>query len=262
MKTKDTFDQEDDTSPIRSIAGKPSRLFAIGDIHGYADEVSTLLDYLVDSKGCSSVDQVIFMGDYIDRGSGSSQVIQRMLEVQREWPKTVFLKGNHEQMLLGFLGLGGSNGEFYIRNGGATFFKSYGIDGLDSLTALRERIPDAHLAFLQQLELGVSLGDFIFVHAGLSLELPLEQQREEDLLWIREEFVRYPHNFGKTVVFGHTAFNQIFLDLPYRIGIDTGVAYGNKLSAVELLNSEVYQVEVGSRVVHKTHFEQLLQPKA
>jgi serine/threonine protein phosphatase 1 len=262
MKTRDTVDQEDSKSPIRSIAGKPSRLFAVGDIHGHADEVGVLLDYLVDRKGCSSDDQVIFMGDYIDRGSSSNLVIKRMLEVQREWPKTVFLRGNHEQMLLSFLGFGGFNGEFYIRNGGATFFKSYGIDGLGSLTAMRNRIPEAHLGFLQQLELGVSLGDFIFVHAGLSPEAPLDQQREEDLLWIREEFVRRPHSFGKTVVFGHTAFNQIFLDLPYRIGIDTGVAYGNKLSAVELVHGEVYQVEVGARVVRESLFQQLLPPKA
>jgi serine/threonine protein phosphatase 1 len=240
----------------------PPRIFAVGDIHGYADEVSALLDYLVDTKQCNGDDQVIFMGDYIDRGSSSNRVIERMLEVQRMWPKTVFLKGNHEQMLLSFLGFGGANGEFYIRNGGATFFKSYGIDGLDSLTALRDRIPDSHLTFVQQLELGVSLAGFVFVHAGLSPDVPLEQQREEDLLWIRDEFVRRPHSFGRTVVFGHTAFNHIFLDLPYRIGIDTGVAYGNKLSAVELVHGEVFQVDVGSRVVRETLLEQLLPPRA
>jgi serine/threonine protein phosphatase 1 len=115
---------------------------------------------------------------------------------------------------------------------------------------------------VQQLELGVSLAGFVFVHAGLSPDVPLEQQREEDLLWIRDEFVRRPHSFGRTVVFGHTAFNHIFLDLPYRIGIDTGVAYGNKLSAVELVHGEVFQVDVGSRVVRETLLEQLLPPRA
>jgi serine/threonine protein phosphatase 1 len=165
-------------------------------------------------------------------------------------------------MLLSFLGLGGVNGEFYIRNGGAAFFKSYGIDKLDSLRMLRSKIPEQHLSFVQSLELGVSIGDYIFVHAGLSPDRPLEQQQEHDILWIREAFLNNPHAFGKTVIFGHTAFNHIFFNLPYRIGIDTGVAYGNKLSAVELVNGEVYQVDVGSRAVRETLFEQLLAPRA
>lgn len=262
MKNRERTDHEDFASPIRVIDQAPSRIFAVGDIHGHADELGVVLNYLVDTKECGSQDQVIFIGDYIDRGDRSNLVIERLLEVQREWPNTVFLKGNHEQMLLSFLGCGGAHGEFYLRNGGATFFQSYGIDGWDSLVALRERIPEQHLRFVQRLELGVSLGDFIFVHAGLSPTVALTQQCEEDLLWIRDDFLRNPHPFAKTVVFGHTAFNQIFLDLPFRIGIDTGVAYGNKLSAVELVHGEVYQVEVGSREVRETRFEQLLPTRA
>jgi len=262
MRNRESADHKDSTAPIRAIEQLPARIFAVGDIHGHADELGVVLDYLVDTKGCSDQDQVIFIGDYIDRGDSSKRVIERLLEVQRQWPNTVFLKGNHEQMLLSFLGYGGANGEFYLRNGGATFLKSYGIDTWDSLTALRESIPKQHMTFIQQLELGVSLGDFIFVHAGLSPALSLAQQREEDLLWIRDDFVQHPHRFAKTVVFGHTSFNNIFLDLPYRIGIDTGVAYGNRLSAVQLIHGEVYQVEVGSHVVCETPFEQLLPTRA
>lgn len=243
---------------IRLIVDRPRRLFAIGDIHGHADEVGLLLDYLVDKKSCSTEDLVVFIGDYIDRGNGSKQVIERMLAVKRDWPKTVFLKGNHEEMLLSFLGCGGPNGEFYLRNGGNTFFQSYGIDGLGSLTSMKEQIPEAHLAFLQSLELGVSIGEFIFVHAGVSPTRSLEKQREEDLLWIREDFLHHPHPFEKTVVFGHTAFNQVFVDLPYRIGIDTGVAYGNRLSAVELFHGELYQIAVGGRSIHESRLNQLL----
>jgi serine/threonine protein phosphatase 1 len=154
-------------------------------------------------------------------------------------------------MLLSFLGFGGRNGEFYLRNGGSSFFQSYGIEGFGSLTSLREQLPEAHLRFIQGLELAVSVGDFIFVHAGLSPKRPLAQQSSDDLLWIREEFIHHPHPFEKTVVFGHTAFNQIFVDLPYRIGIDTGVAYGNKLSAVELTQGEFYQIDVDGRAVYQ-----------
>lgn len=236
---------------IRQLSERPDRVFAIGDIHGHADEVGAMLDYLVDVERCGSSDQVIFIGDYIDRGTDSKRVLERMLEVKRVWPKTVFLKGNHEEMLLSFLGLGGSNGEYYLKNGGATFFQSYGIARIESLSALRETIPHTHLEFLQSLELGVSLGDFIFVHAGVAPRKSLEAQSAEDILWIREEFIQHPHPFGKTVVFGHTAFNEIYIDPPYRLGIDTGVAYGNKLSAVELVNGEVFQIHVGARTIDK-----------
>jgi serine/threonine protein phosphatase 1 len=248
----------DKADVIRLITDRPRRLFAIGDIHGHADEIGLLLDYLVEKKDCNAEDLVVFIGDYIDRGNGSKQVIERMLAVQKEWPKTVFLKGNHEEMLLSFLGFGGPNGEFYLRNGGHAFFQSYGIEGLGSLTSVKEHIPEAHLAFLRSLELGVSVGEFIFVHAGVSPTRSLDRQREEDLLWIREEFLHHPHPFEKTVVFGHTAFNQVFLDLPYRIGIDTGVAYGNKLSAVELVQGELYQIAVGERTIHESRLNQLL----
>jgi serine/threonine protein phosphatase 1 len=243
---------------IRTISESSNRLFAIGDIHGHADEVGALIDYLVDEKGCNGSDQVVFIGDYIDRGGGSKQVLERMLEVQRQWPKTVFLKGNHEEMLLSFLGYGGPNGEFYLRNGGDSFFRSYGIEEIGSLSSMRGRLPAEHLDFLRSLELGVTIGDFLLVHAGVSPNKSLDDQREEDLLWIREEFLHHPHPFGKTVVFGHTAFNTIFVDLPYRIGIDTGVAYGNKLSAVELYNGELYQIDVGEHVVHESLLDQLL----
>jgi serine/threonine protein phosphatase 1 len=161
-------------------------------------------------------------------------------------------------MLLGFLGLGGQYGEYYLKNGGDSFFKSYGIEATGSLTSIREQIPESHLSFIKNLELGVSLGEFIFVHAGVSPRRALDQQIQEDLLWIREDFIQHPHPFGKIVVFGHTAFNQVFLDLPYRIGIDTGVAYGNRLSAVELVHGELYQVEVGGRAISQSQLEHLL----
>ncbi len=245
---------------FREIKDRPDRLFVIGDIHGHADEVSTLLDFLVGNKGCSEQDQLIFIGDYIDRGPSSRLVIERMLEIRREFPKTVFLKGNHEEMLLGFLGLGGQYGEYYLKNGGATFFESYGIETIGSLNSIREQIPESHINFIRNLELGVSLGEFVFVHAGVSPRRALNKQTQEDLLWIREEFIQHPHSFGKIVVFGHTAFNQVFLDLPFRIGIDTGVAYGNKLSAVELVHGELYQVDVGGRSITQIPLKQLLPP--
>jgi serine/threonine protein phosphatase 1 len=243
---------------IRHIQRRPDRLFAIGDIHGHSAELGALLKFLVEEKGLSENDQLIFIGDYVDRGRDSKGVIEQLLSFRERWPETVFLKGNHEEMLLSFLGLGGPNGEYYIKNGGITFFNSYGIELGGSLEDLRQAIPRHHLELLKGLELGVSLAEFIFVHAGLSPLRSLDNQSASDLLWIREDFLNYTHNFEKIVVFGHTAFNQVVLNLPYKIGIDTGAGYGNILSAVELVQGELYQVNVGSKEVLASQLSDLL----
>jgi serine/threonine protein phosphatase 1 len=262
MKTSGPADTSEGSPTIRIIADRPRRLYVVGDIHGNNSELSVLLEHLTSKHSVSSEDLFIFIGDYIDRGPASRQVIDRMLELQRTWPKTVFLKGNHEEMLLAFLGLGGGNGQFYLPNGGLAFFESYGVEPIGPLSELIAKLPVAHLEFLRRLELGVSLAEFIFVHAGLNPLCALEQQRPEDLLWIRKEFIGVPHAFGKTVVFGHTAFNDIYLDLPYKIGIDTGVAYGNKLSIVELVNGDLYQVGVGEREVKERSLRDLLASRS
>jgi len=234
---------------IREIAEAYPRVFAVGDIHGHLDEVSRLLDFLVDKEGLSAADQLIFIGDYIDRGINSRGVLDRMLEARASWPKTVFLKGNHEDMLLSYLGLGGENGEYYLVNGGANFFKSYGIATFGDLSSVRDQLPESHLKFIRELELGVSLGYFVFVHAGLAPSRPIDRQNVEDVLWIREKFLDSAHDFGRTIVFGHTAFKEVLLDMPYKVGIDTGIAYGNKLSAVELMSGALFQVAQGGATV-------------
>jgi serine/threonine protein phosphatase 1 len=251
MRVNDSDNTESNWVSIREISDQPERLFAVGDIHGHLDEVSRLVDYLVDSEKLSASDQLIFIGDYIDRGSDSKGVIDKMLELRQSFPKTVFLKGNHEDMLLSFLGLGGNNGEYYLQNGGLSLFDSYGIKTVDSLSSIFQAIPGEHLDFIRGLELGVSLGEFVFVHAGLAPSRDFGQQIADDLLWIRDEFLESTHNFKKTIVFGHTSFSRILLDLPYKIGIDTGIAYGGKLSAVELTRGETFAVGKGQRLVAK-----------
>ena len=89
------------------------------------------------------------------------------------------------------------------------------------------------------------------VHAGINPTRALEAQDPADLMWIRKDFIQAEHSAGKTVVFGHTAFNDIYLHLPYKIGIDTGIAYGNKLSVVELVHGNAFQIEVGETQVHE-----------
>ncbi len=247
---------------MRVINERPRRVFAVGDIHGHFQELSALLGNVISECKIDERDQIVFIGDYIDRGPSSRQVIDHMLEIRARWPKTVFLKGNHEEMLLSFLGFGGQNGEFYLQNGGISFFASYGVEPVGPLSELIGKIPVAHLEFIKSLELSVTLAEFLFVHAGVNPAKPLNQQTSEDLLWIRKEFIYSPHDFGKTVVFGHTAFNQVYVDLPYKIGIDTGVAYGNKMTIAELVNGDLYQIAVGETAVQRGSLRDLLPSRA
>lgn len=244
---------------FRVISDKPRRIFAVGDIHGNINEIRALVEFLKHERKVDERDCVVFIGDYIDRGPASRQVIDLMLSLKALWPKTVFLKGNHEDMLLSFLGQGGRCGEVYLQNGGAAFFDSYGIVPQGSISEILLELPPSHLDFIKRLELGVVVANFVFVHAGIDPERGLDQQSADDMLWIRKPFINSGHALGKTVVFGHTAFDQVLLDLPYKIGIDTGIAYGNRLSAVELVEGELFQIEMGDSAVKASYLNDLLQ---
>ena len=228
-----------------------ARTFVIGDIHGCLDEIDRLLDTLAPAAG----DTVVCLGDYIDRGPASKGVIDRLLRLRREGPHCVFLKGNHEDMFLGFLGEGGAYGEAFLGNGGGPTLSSYGLHG-EYGEVRGHQLPPEHLEFLRSLVMYSVHGTFLCVHAGLDPARPLAAQREEDLLWIRDEFVRRPHPFSYTVLFGHTPQREVLVDVPYKIGLDTGLVYWNKLSCLELAEHRLFQIRRGehhvqSRVMRK-----------
>ena len=229
----------------------PPRTFVIGDLHGCADELNCLLDHVAPG----SADTVVFLGDYIDRGPSARAVVERVLRLNHEGPRCVFLKGNHEDMFLGFLGRHGAHGEAFLRNGGDATLRSYGLDGLSG-AEVAVRLPAAHLAFFDRLDLMFEHGPFLCVHAGVMPDRPLDSQRAEDLMWVRGEFVEWPHPFPFTILFGHTPKREIFDDRPYKIGLDTGLVYGNKLSCLELTELRLFQVRRGDRAV----VSRLLEP--
>jgi serine/threonine protein phosphatase 1 len=226
------------------------RLFAIGDIHGCVDELAVMLKAIAPIPG----DTVVFVGDYIDRGPAAREVVDLLLEFQTGPAKAVFLKGNHEDMLLSFMGLPGRYGDAFMFNGGAPTLESYGIGEAD-LSATRELIPPIHLKFFSALQHSYLRPPFLFVHAGIKPGLPLEEQSDEDLLWIRQEFIFQPHQLETTVVFGHTPMRTVMVDTPYKLGIDTGLVYGGKLTCLELTEGVVYQVGRGSRQAKKSRLE-------
>jgi serine/threonine protein phosphatase 1 len=222
------------------------RVLVVGDMHGCIDELDRLLEALSPGRD----DTVCCLGDYIDRGPAAQAVITRLLRLRDEGPECVFLKGNHEDMFLAFLGYPGHYGESFFGNGGVATLASYGLERLSG-REVRERLPEDHREFLLALRTEARFDGFLCVHAGVRPTVPLDQQSDEDLLWIREGFIDRPHAFPFVVVFGHTPRRDVYLDLPYKIGLDTGLIYGNRLSCLELRSGALHQIERGSREVRK-----------
>lgn len=238
----------------RIIDPPPRRTFVVGDIHGCTEELDLLIRHL-ESEGLGSEDLVVFVGDYIDRGPDSKGVISRLIEFKAKYGATIFLRGNHEDMLVAFLKLpvqtasAGSYGKYYLQNGGVQLLESYGLAENATPEQLSAILPADHLNFICSLESFIQIGNYVIVHAGLNPGQPYGKQRLKDLCWIRDEFIFHSHTFGKTVVFGHTPYQNIFLDLPYKIGIDTGLVYGNALSCLELSSTTVYRIERGDTII-------------
>ena len=228
-------------SQITEATGK--RVFAIGDLHGCVDETRVLLNHLEKSEALSDDDVVIFVGDYIDRGPSSRGVVDLMIEFKGKFPKTRFLKGNHEDMLLDFLGFGGRMGEAFLYNGGLETIQSYGISVFAAPDQMVRAFPESHFQFFNTLESMIKVEDkFLLVHAGLNPLRAITAQNDSDIFWIRDDFIHNPHGYDLTVVFGHTPHQELLLDLPFKMGIDTGLVFGNKLTCVELKSSKVFQI--------------------
>jgi len=220
------------------------RIYAVGDIHGRADLLRALLELIAaDAREAPAVRKLlIYLGDYVDRGRESREVIELLLAGPPPGFEAVHLKGNHEAALLHFLEAPGFGHE-WRHFGGLETLQSYGVTDLgarladagfdrarDQFAAL---LPEAHRKFLEGLELSVCLGDYLFVHAGVRPGVALEDQREEDLLWIRDEFTRWSGSFGKVVVHGHSVTERPEFE-PNRINVDTGAYMTNHLTCAVL----------------------------
>ncbi|MBP9839153.1 MAG: serine/threonine protein phosphatase [Proteobacteria bacterium] len=221
---------------------KGERAFVIGDIHGCVKELEVLLNYVEKDQALSDKDVVIFIGDYIDRGSESKAVVDVVLDLRRRFPKTRFLRGNHEDMLIDFLGFGGNLGQSFLYNGGLETIQSYGISVFAPPSDMISNMPPDHFKFYCELESMISIDKFICVHAGLNPLRELTAQNDSDIFWIRDEFINSIHHFNKTIVFGHTPHREMFEHLPYKLGIDTGLVFGNKITCVELFSGDYFQV--------------------
>ncbi len=224
------------------------RIYAIGDVHGCVDLLEALLDEIrADLRGWSGEPLLVFLGDYVDRGDNPAAIVERLAHGIGRADldcdcRLVCLKGNHEDLFLRAFENSRSLA-VWLANGGAETCRSYGIDIDLMMThgklyaclprALRELVPKSHRTFLSRLPLFYTAGDYYFCHAGVRPGVGLNQQAEEDLLWIRDAFLRSKRDHGKVVVHGHTPAWQPAMQ-SNRIGIDTGAVYGGQLTALVL----------------------------
>jgi serine/threonine protein phosphatase 1 len=233
-------------------------LYVIGDLHGQIAMLETALDRIAADGGADA--PLISLGDLVDRGPDSRAVIDVLLQGQVSGRNWVVLKGNHDHMFHRFLEDGrihdpqiksGANW-LHQRLGGAATLASYGVTGMhsrpisDLAADARAAVPDAHLTFLQGLPVAHRVGDLLFVHAGIAPHVALDDQTEDDLLWIRDPFLNHtqPHPF--LVVHGHTA-----LDAPAhygnRINLDSGAGYGRPLTIAVFEGGRVWTLEPNGR---------------
>ena len=224
-----------------TIPNENRRLYAIGDVHGrldLLDRAITAIEQDVETHGSDAL--TVTLGDYIDRGSKSRGVIDRLI-VNPFPTQYIALKGNHEELLETFL-VQPEIGQHWRRLGGLETLHSYGVSvsGLmvgrnydEAAEQLREAKPAEHMKFLQALKTSHSHGKYFLCHAGVRPGVPLERQNDEDLLWIRDEFLSSKVNFGKIIVHGHTPV-EVPEVLPNRINIDTGAFATGQLTCVVL----------------------------
>jgi serine/threonine protein phosphatase 1 len=218
------------------------RVYAVGDVHGRADllvELFAGIDADLEANRTPHAIQ-IFLGDYIDRGPASRAVLDLLVARSRRH-ETIFLKGNHEVLIEQFIRRPESLAT-WRQVGGIQTLLSYGISpsfnpDMAEQSALARRLasvlPPAHTQFLGSLRRSFSCGDFFFVHAGVRPGVPLSQQTDEDLFWIRDKFLKCPEKFEKIIVHGHTPVAEVEFH-SNRINIDTGAFATGRLSCLRI----------------------------
>jgi serine/threonine protein phosphatase 1 len=235
-------------SQARVPRGKEgARAYAIGDIHGRLDLLDLILAKIEGDIASRPRRRnfIIFLGDLIDRGPDSAAVVERLRTYRPSFARTVFLSGNHEEVLLRMLA--GDKGILasWLKYGGAECARSYGVDPdslrlaeeEEALALLRANVPRAHREFLESFADTFRFGDYLFVHAGIRPGIGLDQQDRYDLRWIREPFLSDIKEHGFMVVHGHTIVGSVE-ERPNRIAIDTGAYHSGVLTALAIEDKE------------------------
>lgn len=246
----------------RPVATKPpslptgDRVYAVGDIHGRVDLFNDLIRVIEadDASRGKAHTTVVLLGDLIDRGPDSAAVVARA----REWSRQrhiEFIQGNHEEMLLNSRNKVETLRGF-LKFGGLETIQSYGIDAatimaadIDELQSLmNEAVPQDDFDFLDSFKKMVRIGDYLFVHAGIRPETPLDHQLSHDCRWIREPFLSHKGDFGACVIHGHTITEEPEV-CSNRIGIDTGAFLYGRLTAIGLEGTDRWFLQASEQEV-------------
>ncbi len=240
-----------DSGEARAPAHRRSRLrvaephpvvYAVGDVHGCLDELKAAEERIAaDPVRFDGPKLIVHLGDYVDRGPNSAGVIEYLANPPPHGIERVCLCGNHDDVMAAFVRDPVAN-ENWLAMGGETTLKSYGIErhmlarvgrreGIRELVA--SAIPSRHLAFIDQLPVCLQVGQVVYVHAGLDPARSLEDQTDQDMMWIREPFLSSGPGIPVTVVHGHTPSTDITTG-PGRIGIDTAACVTGKLSVLRV----------------------------
>ena len=225
----------------KAMLPEGTRIYAIGDIHGCVDQLEQLLKAIKkDAKDYDGDVRLVFLGDYIDRGPDSRGVIELLTTSKVPGTKQYFIKGNHEEAMLDVFDGRAKKAASWLSYGGKEMMESYGVGrkalydaGGDAGALLREVMPDHHQQFFRDLRRKKRIGDYLFVHAGIRPGVPIKEQEDSDLLWIRDRFLKSDRDHGVVVVHGHTISGKPE-SKKNRIGIDTGCYATGRLTAVRL----------------------------
>jgi serine/threonine protein phosphatase 1 len=224
------------------------RVYAIGDVHGRVDLLQRLYGQIEQDLADRPVNKTleVFLGDYVDRGPSSKQVIDWFIDGPRVANKRICLRGNHEVMMQAFLNDASVIGSWGQYGGSETLF-SYGLkirlpvaesDQEEAQAQFREAMPESHLRFLDGLQRFAIAGGYYFAHAGVNPSVPLADQVDDDLYWIRDPFLDWGRSLEKIVVHGHTPTQEPEIEV-HRIGIDTGAYVTGRLTCAVLEGAEV-----------------------
>jgi len=231
------------------------RAYAVGDIHGRLDLLDTLLTAIeldVERRPTRKC-LLIFLGDLIDRGPESRGVVERLRTYRHDRIRPYFLAGNHEEVLLRLLA--GERGilDSWLKYGGAECLQSYGCDPAmladcnerTALAIVKNTMPQEHRRFFGSMADTLTLGDYLFVHAGIRPGVDLSLQSQADLRWIRSPFLDNDDDHGLVVVHGHTISDGID-EQPNRIGIDTGAYRTGILTALAVEGEDRWTLDTAS----------------
>ena len=219
------------------------RAYVVGDVHGRLDLLDQLIAQIHTDLDHRRADKalLVFLGDLIDRGPQSAQVVERVRTYRRDGVRPIFLLGNHEEVLLRIIAGDPDPIPGWLRFGGAQCLESYGADSIAiaaaapdaAVAAIHAAIPASHVEFFRSFADTCRFGDYLFVHAGIRPGIALDQQRQADLRWIREPFLLDDSDHGFVVVHGHTITNGTD-ERANRIGIDTGAYRTGTLTALAI----------------------------